>query len=965
MTRRSGSSTNAVRQEARLVANARSLGLILAAIVCATVTVPAVALAGTYGFRPGTEGFNVELKNEDGTVDTQAGSHPFEYSTTTRANQENIITRGIFSNEQEYRVPAGGTTKDIEVSLPPGFVGDPGVTSQCPEDELAKGITFYNSRSCPPDTQLGYAQLELAGPTSYHFDIDAAVYNMLPRPGEPAEFGMDIVGFPVVLVPHVRTGSDYGINVKFTSIPEGFELLGGKLTLWGVPGDHAHDRYRGECLRYEGEELVSLCSLPYTGIVRPFLSLPTSCGGPLKWSAQIDSYRNPGVYSHAEVETPPMSGCDKLSFAPQIAVAPEPAQAASPSGLSVEITVPQTYDNPHGLAESNLKDTTVTLPAGVAVNPASADGLTGCSEEQVGLEDAAEATCPPASKVGTVEITSPLLTNALEGSIFLAQQGNLPGNGVNPFGSLIALYIVARDPVSGVLVKLAGEVKPDPVTGQLTTTFLNNPQVPFDTLKLSFTSGPRAALVNPRLCGNYTTTTYMTPYSGGASASPFWTFPIASGPQGSACTSSQGFKPIITMGTLSNQAGGFTPFSLTYGRTDADQNLARIQVKTPPGLLGTLSTVALCPEPQAAAGTCGAESLLGHVTVAVGAGATPFYVTGKVYLSTAYNGGQFGLSIVVPAVAGPYNLGTVVVRASVNVDPTTAALTVTSDPLPQILQGVPLLVRAVNVSIDRPNFMFNPTNCNPLAIEGTLSGALGAKVPFSEHFQVTNCAALHFKPKFTVSTSGHTSRKNGASLDAKLSYPTGPYSANIAKVKVDLPKQLPSRLSTLQKACPAAVFAADPATCPAGSVLGVAKATTPILPVQLTGPVYFVSHAGEAFPDLKIVLQGYGVRVDLTGSTFISKAGITSTTFKTIPDVPVSTFELYLPVGPDSALAANGNLCKSKLTMPTAFVAQNGEEIHQSTPIGLTGCPKARRASRARVAAKRARSLHIGHGGGK
>ena len=565
--------------------------------------------------------------------------------------------------------------------------------------------------------------------------------------------------------------------------------------------------------------------------------------------------------------------------------------------------------------------------------------MAGCSEEQFGLDNADEVACPEAAKVGSVEVTTPLLENPLRGAVYLAQQGNLPGNGSNPFGSLLALYLTFKDPQSGVLVKLAGEVKPDPVTGQLVTTFLNNPQVPFDSLKLSFFGGPRAALVNPPLCGSYTTSTEMTPWSGGAPATPGWTFQIDSGPGGAPCTATQPFSPQLVSGTVSNQAGAFSPYSLTFFRSDGEQNLAGIQVSTPPGLLGSLTGVALCGEPQSQQGTCGPESLIGTVTVGVGAGSNPYYVTGKAYLTGSYHGAPYGLSFVVPATAGPLNLGTVVVRAAVNVNPTTAALTVTSEPLPQILQGVPLDIRAVNVTMNREHFIFNPTNCNPLAVKATLTSALGASIPVATRFQATNCTSLAFTPKFTVTTSGKTSKADGASLDARITVPTGAQ-AHFAKVKVDLPKQLPSRLTTLQKACAAAVFEANPAACPAASVIGTVRASTPLLPVQLTGPVYFVSHGGEAFPSLVIVLQGYGVRVNLTASTFISRAGITSSTFNAIPDVPVTSFELYLPQGPYSALAANGNLCTSTLRMPTAFVAQDGTEIHQTTPIGVTGCAK-------------------------
>jgi hypothetical protein len=903
-----------------------------------------------FGF-PTEGGMSVAIQNSNGTPDTQAGSHPYSFSVNLAVNTE----------EQEGRVlPSGGVVKDLETSLPAGLVGDPAATQQCPLEQFrsgfltaaTEGITESNEayvESCPEASQVGILEVHF-GATGYW----PPVYNLVPQRGYPAEFGFRVLGVPVVLVPHVRTGGDDGISVRFSNIPSSYAMTQGRLTLWGVPAEAGHNHERGACWGSSGyaSDRPAGGECPLTGVSRPFLSLPTSCTGPLVFGAAIDSYENPGVYSETQTTAPALTGCDKLAFAPGIIAEPEPAQAASPSGLSVEIQVPQTYENPVGLAESNLKETTVTLPDGVAVNPSAGDGLAGCSEEQFALHTAAEQTCPSASKIGSVEVTTPLLANSLRGGIYLAQQGNLPGNGSNPFGSLLAIYLAIKDPQSGVLVKLAGEVKPDPVTGQLVTTFLDDPEVPFSSLRLSFFAGPRGSIVNPPLCGSYTTSTEMVPWSGGAPAAPNWAFTIDEGPNGSPCTASEPFNPQLVSGTESNQAGGFSPFSLTFDRSDGEQNLARIQVTTPPGLVGTLSNVALCGEPQAQQGTCGSESLVGNVTVGVGAGSNPYYVTGKVYLTGSYHGAPFGLSFVVPAVAGPLNLGTVVVRAAVNVNPSTAALTVTSEPLPQILQGVPLNIRAVNVTMNREHFIFNPTNCTPESVDATLTSALGASVPASTRFQATNCTSLAFTPKFTVTTSGKTSRAGGASLDARIQVPAGTPQANFARVKVELPKALPSRLTTLQKACTAAVFEANPAACPSASLVGYAKATTPLLPVTLTGPAYFVSHGGEAFPSLIVVLQGYGVRVDLVGSTFISKKGITSSTFAAVPDVPVTSFEIYLPEGPYSALAANGSLCKQKLSMGTELVAQDGAAIHQSTPIGVTGCnkPKAktkRKASKA------------------
>jgi hypothetical protein len=955
--------------------------------------VAASARATEFGFT--SQGLTAAATNRDGTPDTQAGSHPYDLSTQVEVNTEmsEEFVRAIGA-EAPIRVPAGGDAKDIQVNLPPGLVGDPGATPQCPLQHFRETTGFFGiiGDNCPSASQIGMTDLEFSASQADELEATTftPVYNLVPPKGVPAEFGFTVLGVPVVLVPHVRTGGDDGVSVSFTSLPQGLSLLRGKITLWGNPSDAGHDSEREPCWNggdekpgqagwfggtgyYEGIPTITGHAAEeqcrFTAPARPFLSMPTSCVGALKITATIDSWSAPGAFKEDETSLPGMTGCDKLGFAPQVVAQPEPAQADSPSGLSVEIQVPQTYDNATGLAESNLKETTVTLPAGVAVNPAAADGLVACSEEQFGLHSAAEVACPEAAKLGQVEVRTPLLEHPLTGGVYLAQQGNLPGNGSNPFGSLLALYIQLHDPYSGVLVKLAGEVRPDPATGQLVTTFLNNPQVPFDSLKLSFFGGPRAALVNPPLCGTYTTETEMTSWSGGAAATPSWRFAINSGPGGSPCVSSEPFNPGLVSGTTSNQAGGYTPFSLTFDRSDGEQNMSRLQVTTPPGLLGSLTGVTLCPEPQASQGACGGESLIGHVTVGVGAGSNPFYVTGRVYLTGSYDGAPYGLAFVVPAVAGPLNLGTVVVRAAVNVDPHTAALTVTSEPLPQLLQGVPLHIRAVNVTLDRERFVFNPTSCNPMTIQAHMTSALGSSSSVSTHFQATNCAALSFHPKFSVATSGKTSRANGASLDAKLVEPgaggqstlaTNGGEANIARVKVELPKALPSRLTTLQKACTAQVFEANPANCPAASRVGYAKATTPILPVALTGPGYFVSHGGEAFPSLIVVLQGYGVRVDLVGATFISKQGITSSTFGAVPDVPVTSFELYLPEGPYSALAANGNLCQKELKMPTEMVAQDGTVIHQSTPIGVTGCKKAKAKA---VKARRGRRSKEGSAG--
>jgi hypothetical protein len=691
-----------------------------------------------------------------------------------------------------------------------------------------------------------------------------------------------------------------------------------------------------------------------------------------------------------------LDGCNRLRFNPSISVAPDGQQASTPSGLTVDVHVPQEGSlNPTGLSQSDVKDITVALPEGVAVNPAGGDGLQACSQGLVGFTGFSEldlgartATftptlpapleqgvnfCPDASKIATAKIKTPILPNPIEGSVYLATQ-----NG-NPFGSLVAIYLIAEDPVSGVLIKLAGETHLTE-SGQIVATFENSPQAPFEDAELHFFGGERAPLSTPSHCGSYTTKASITGWSGNPASEPESRFNITSGPHGGPCPgASLPFSPSLTSGTTNINAGSFSPLTTTIGREDGNQDLQSVQLHMPAGLEGLLSGVKLCPEAQANEGTCDPDSQIGETTVSAGVGGDPVSVKGgRVYITEKYAGAPFGLSIVNPVKAGPFDLehdtsnpnqqpacDCVVVRAKIEVDPRTADLTITTDPsgphaIPHLIDGIPVQIKKVNVLVNREHFTFNPTNCNPQSITGTIASDEGANQPLSVPFQATNCAVLKFAPKFSVSTSGKTSKANGASLSVKLSEPNAPFGsqANIGRVKVDLPKQLPSRLTTLQKACTAAQFDANPAGCPTASIIGHAKVATPLLPVPLEGPAYFVSNGGEAFPNLIMVLQGYGVTVDLVGDTFISKAGITSSTFKTVPDVPFSTFELTLPQGKFSALTANGNLCTSKLAMPTEFVAQNGTVIDRSTPVSVTGCPKKKALTRAQKLAVALKACH-------
>jgi hypothetical protein len=688
-----------------------------------------------------------------------------------------------------------------------------------------------------------------------------------------------------------------------------------------------------------------------------------------------------------------MSGCNELPFEPSIAVTPDGGAGSTPTGLTVDVHIPQQESlNGKGLAEADPRNITVTLPEGVAINPSAGDGLQACPAQLAGFERFEELAslpgvssaiftpflpgshgaleagltepllqgvnfCADASKIATATIRTPLLEHPLEGAVYLAAQN------ANPFGGLVAMYIVAEEPLSGVLVKLAGQVHLGE-GGQLTATFEDSPQAPFEDAELHFFGGERAPLATPARCGSYTASASLTPWSAESDEAPHTassTFAITSGPNGSACPgASLPFSPSLTGGTTNNDAGSFTPLTTTIGRQDGEQNMQSVSLHTPPGLSGALSSVKLCPEAQANEGTCGPESLIGETTVAAGVGSDPVSVKGgKVYITEKYDGAPFGLSIVNPVKAGPFDLehdtskpatnmpscDCVIVRAKIEVDPQTAALTVTTDPsgphaIPHMIDGIPVQIKKVNVLINRPGFTFNPTNCAQMQITGAIGSDEGATSPVSVPFEVANCAKLAFEPDFTVSTQAKTSKKDGASLHVSVSYPKGAAGseANLKYVKVELPKALPSRLETLKQACLEAAFNANPASCPAASVVGHAVVHTSVLPVPLTGPAYFVSHGGKEFPSLTMVLQGDGVTVELVGETYISK-GVTSSTFNSTPDVPFESFELTLPQGTYSALAANGNLCDQKLILPTRINGQNGATLDQQTRIKVEGCP--------------------------
>jgi hypothetical protein len=890
----------------------RGSRVLLAASLAAAAMV--FALAGTAYASFGVETFEIATfaSSEGGPPATQAGSHPYA-----------LRTKIVFNHHEPSQAQKGGALsgeipdgdpKGLTVSLPKGLIVDPSVTAaKCTEAELEKF-------DCPRASTVGFATLLLS--LTDNIEEDFPVYNMVAPQGVPAELGFSFSGFGIFfhvgggVQPEGPSGGVYTLSAGASNFLEKGAFYGATVTLFGDP----------------------------SGARRPFLTLPGSCSGePLGASLSAYSWQEPEGVVSAQASAPGVVGCEKLGFGPSLGVVPDTLVAGSPSGLSVDLSVPQ-VESFTELAEAAPRDVAVSLPVGVVVSPSAAVGRGACTPGEIGLGDTEVPSCPDSSKVGSVEVTTPLLEAPLGGSVYLAQQGNGGAvQGSNPFGSLLALYLVVEG--DGVLVKVPGEVRLDPVTGRVTADFGNLPQLPFSDLKLSLFGGPRAALVMAPGCGTYTASSRMTPWSSETPAEPASSFEVNQGCQ------APGFAPSFTAGTADNQAGAFSAFSVTFSRRDGEQDLGGASVTTPPGLLGVLKSVERCGEPQAGQGTCGPDSLIGHATVAAGPGPDPVYVQGgEVFLTGPYKGAPFGLSIVVPAVAGPFNLGTVVVRAAVSIDPHTAQITVASDPLPTILQGIPLQVRTVNVSIDRPGFMFNPTSCEPLTVNGALTSTQGATAGVSSPFRAVNCANLPFHPLFTVSSQAKTSKKDGASLTVKTIYPPGAQ-ANIRSVAVVLPKQLPARLTTIQQACPEATFNANPASCPAGSDIGTGTASTPILANPVSGPAYLVSHGGAAFPDLVVILQGEGVTVNLVGSIDIKK-DVTSSTFANVPDAPISSFQLALPEGPHSGLAAvvpakaKGSLCGQTLSMPITITAQNGAVINQDPKITVTGCPKTKKKTK-------------------
>lgn len=874
--------------------------LVFAATALALVSPPRSAQAA-FGIGPGT--FSVTTSNQ------QAGGHPdltvsFVLNTTT--------------DSFGFTVP-DGDIRDVEVDLPPGLVGNPVGVPRCPADKL-------QAFACPPSTQVGVSTT-----TTLMFGSEIPqvnpVFNLKPDPGQTAKFGFMVGNVaPVILKVKVRP-DDYGLTTSITNISAANAVKGSSLTLWGVPADPSHDgeRFKPNPVAHSYDPGPTPTDAPRA----PFIINPTKCGVALQASIRADSWQYPGQFDTATATMPAISGCQKLSFKPSIAVQPSSTAAGVPAGYTIDLEVPQN-DDPDGLATANLKDAIVTLPPGVALSPSAADGLQGCTDAEFGLGSDQPPGCPDASKIGHATLTTPLLPDQLEGAIYVGTQQ--PGD---PYRIFI---VISGD---GVVVKLRGSIHADPTTGQLTAKFLDNPQQPFSDLKLEFKGGPRAVLANPTRCGVATSTAQLTPYGGGNPMDLTDSFGVSFDGEGAPCPNPAPFAADFLAGTTNPLAGRSSTFVLRLARNDSEQEFRRLTVDLPPGLSGKVAGVPLCPADQAAAGTCDQSSQIGTTQVAAGPGSHPLFLGGKVFLTGPYNGAPFGLSIVVPAIAGPYDLGTVVVRAAVYVDPVTAQLHVVSDELPTILQGIPLRLRDIRIVLDRPGFMVNPTNCLEQRVHATVDSVGGAVATQSSRFEVDGCHALKFSPKLSVRARGSGRRGSHPSLSVTLTQGSG--QANLKSVLVKLPRTLGPDLNGIQNLCKLDDFRAN--KCEAKTIAGSASAVTPLLSEPLKGTVYLVQVSGDSLPEIGVKLRGQ-LTIDLLGKvSFATKAQNVTTTFGSIPDVPVSKFALTLNGGKSKGiLTALSDLCAKRQTASVRLASQAGHAKGGHSTISVDGCRKRKRS---------------------
>ena len=858
------------------------------------------------------------VEKNHGEAYTQSSGHPPYGLTTFEVNSKK---GGLLGKEREPE----GALKRVRVDVPPGLAANPNATVQCPVAVFDAPETIEGKNNCEtsyPGSRVGTNKAEIfVGALGIDDSAEAPVFNLQQPAGEAQDFGIYFgeAKQRLFLIGHVSWHRERILEER------------------GIPSGDYHEWFEIANVPKEGEikgvktELITLKSkLIFFGTAGKgdYLTLPTTCSTVETNYLEVESWE--GQVSTTATNPPVgVEGCNNDPFGPKLEVGPEAGASGSdqPDGATTTVEEPQ-KEAASEVDTADIENARVTLPEGLTLNPSAAHGLEACSPAQIAIGSEAPVSCPAGSQVGEVAIYSNL-PEPLTGPVYLGDPKGLPIT-KPPY----TIYVDAESNY-GVAVRLEGEVEPNPETGRLEVSFLKNPQLTFSRFVLKSKGGPQAPLANPLVCGSALAQSLFTPYTGLGAATSNAAF-VTGG-----CPSSLAFALTQSAPATPATAGahGSTSYTLNLARADGQQYLSTIKTVLPAGLVGAIPDVTLCGEPQASQGTCPAASQIGTATVSAGAGSDPYTFSGPVFMTGPYAGAPYGLSVAVPAVAGPFNLGTVVTRATINVEMYSGRVVATST-VPRIVGGVPLRLRSISVDVNRPNFLYNPTNCGALATESTLTSTFGATQSLSSPFQVGACNALAFKPSYTANTTGaKLTRPQGASIEVKLTQPAG--QANIRYVQMQLPKQLVARGSTLQKACTAAEFekGPPPGVCKSTAKVGEVVATTPVLPGQLKGPVYYVSHGAEAFPDLDLVLEGDGVEVVLVGHTHIAHSSITTSTFETLPDVPVSNVTVKLPIGPNSALSSNGRLCGANLIAPTTIIAQSGTKITQSTKIAVTHCP--------------------------
>jgi hypothetical protein len=897
----------------------------------------------------GLKDLSFALENEDGSAMIEAGAHPFAVTTNLGVNTEEDPDLGLVPED---------AVKDIAVHFPPGLVGNPTAVPRCSDEEfatLSEGITL-----CPAATVIGKVEL-VVGFNNLEF-YRVGLYNLEPDPGTAAKVGFVVLNVPVTIDVGVNPDPPHNLIALGSDVSQAIRFYGVEVSVWGNPASPVHDLERGRCITTPEAD-----SCPVALPERPFLTAPRSCSGPLQAKFETDSWQNPDAWLEYPVESPPgVFGCPGLPFAPAISSSPTTASASAPSGLRFDLDIDDRgLTSVSGTAGSDIKKAEVLLPEGVTLNPSAAEGLVGCSEEDLDRESAFSQFgegCPAASKVGEVEVETPLLEGkVLHGQVFVATEEE------NPFGSMIALYMVIKDPEMGIIVTQPGRVELDPETGQVKTTFgepgFEVPQFPFSHLRFRFREGARGPLITPARCGSYETKAVFTPWAN--PAAPYTTtasFQITSGPGGAPCPAGEPFDPSFLAGSINSTAGAYSPFYVRIGKGEGQQDLTRFSALAPKGLAGKLAGLGRCSDAAIEAAkqrpgrleltlpSCPADSRVGGLLGGAGAGSALTWIPGSLYLAGPFAGHPLSIVAITPAVAGPFDVGTVVVREGLDLDRENAEVIIdgsASEPVPQILKGVPVRLRDLRVNTDRPEFTLNPTSCEEKQTRATIFGsgadasspADDVAVGRSSRFQASSCASLGFKPKLSLKMKGSTSRSGHPSLRSVLT--PRPGDANIGKAVVLLPPSEQIDNAHINNPCTRVQFAAE--QCPPGSELGVARAFTPLLDQPLEGPVYFRSNGGEReLPDIVADLRGQ-FEIVLVG--FVdSKHKRLRTTFADTPDAPVSKFVLNLYGGKKGLLVNNRNLCAGKLRTKLSLTGQNGR-TYETNPVLKTSC-KGKRAGK-------------------